>query len=69
MIKVRFLDRCEFCDGEAYIFISENIDSRGDMFDRDRPCEMCCVSGNRGKWASMIKFADLLDRVVSKEPT
>jgi hypothetical protein len=23
MIKVRILDRCEFCDGEAYVFVCE----------------------------------------------
>lgn len=33
MIKVRILDRREFCDGEAYIFLCEDVDSRGDMFD------------------------------------
>ena len=29
MIKVRILDRCEFCDGEAYVFVSEDVDARG----------------------------------------
>ena len=36
MIKVRILDRCEFCDGEAYIFDYEDVDARGDAYDRYR---------------------------------
>jgi hypothetical protein len=41
MIKVRILDRCEICEGEDYVFVSEDVDARGDAFDRYRPCEMC----------------------------
>ena len=51
MIKVRILDRCEFCDGEAY--------------DRYRPCSMCHGSGNRAKWVSLREFADLLERAAA----
>ena len=36
MIKVRILDHCKFCDGEAYIFVCEDVDSRGEMFKRYR---------------------------------
>ena len=41
IIKVRTLDRCEFCDEEAYVFVSEDVDTRGETYDRYRPCEMC----------------------------
>ena len=41
MIKVHILDRCEFCDGEAYILVSEDVDARGESFDRYQPREMC----------------------------
>ena len=50
MIKVRILDRCEFCDGEAYVFDCEDVDARGDAYDRYRPCETCHASGNQAKW-------------------
>jgi len=50
MIKVRILDRREVCDGQAYAFVSEEIDSRGKTYDRYRPCEMCHGSGNQAKW-------------------
>jgi RecJ-like exonuclease len=62
MIKVRILDRCEFCEGEAYIFDCEDVDSRGQPYDRYRPCEMCHGSGSRAKWVSLREFAGLLKR-------
>ena len=68
MIKVRILDRCEFCDGEAYIFDRQDVDSRGETYDRYRPCEMCNGSGNLAKWVSLREFADLLERATSFEP-
>jgi hypothetical protein len=68
MIKVQILDRCEFCDGEAYIFDYEDVDSRGETYDRYRPCEMCNGSGNRAKWVSLQDLSDLLERATSFEP-
>ncbi len=53
MIKVRTLDRCKFCDGEAYIFDYQDVDSRGETYDRYCPCEMCHGSGNQAKWVSL----------------
>jgi len=68
MIKVRILDRCEFCDGEAYIFDRQDVDARGKTYDRYRPCEMCHGSGNRAKWVSLREFSDLLERAIAMEP-
>jgi hypothetical protein len=68
MMKVRILDRCEFCDGEAYIFDYQNVDSRGETYDRYRPCEMCHGSGNQAKWVGLRELADLLERATSFEP-
>ena len=67
MMKVRILDRCEFCDGEAYIFVCEDVDARGDTFDRYRPCEMCHGSGNRAKWVGLRELSDLLERAIAME--
>ena len=41
MIKVRILDRCEFCDGEAYVLVCEDVRAKGQTFDLYRPYEMC----------------------------
>ena len=68
MIKVRLLDRCEYCDGDAYIFVCEDVDVRGETFVRYRPCEMCHGSGNRATWVSLKDLADLLERAVSMKP-
>ena len=68
MIKVGILDRCKFCDGKAYVYVCEDIDVRGDKYDRYRPCEMCCGSGNRVKWVGLREFFDLLQREITKEP-
>ncbi len=68
MMKVRILDCCEFCDGEAYVFVCEDVDARGETFDRYRHCEMCHGSGNRAKWVGLREFSDLLERAIAMEP-
>jgi len=68
MIKVRILDRCEFCDGEAYVFVCEDVDARGETFDRNRPCKMCQGTGNRAKWIVLRELSDLLERAIAMEP-
>ena len=68
MIKVRILDRCEFCEGEAYIYDFRDVDVHGEAYDRYRPCEMCNGSGNQARWISLREFADLLERATSFEP-
>ena len=68
MIKVRILDRCELCDGEAYVFDCEDIDSHGETYDRYRPCEVCHGSGNRAKWVGLQELADLLEKAISMTP-
>ena len=68
MMKVRILDRCEFCDGEAYVFVCEDVDARGETFDRYRPCEMCHGNGNRAKWVGLRELSDLLERAIAMEP-
>jgi RecJ-like exonuclease len=67
MMKVRILDQCEFCDGEAYFFVCEDVDANGQTFDRYRPCEMCHGSGNRAKWLGLREFADKLENVFTTE--
>ena len=47
MIKVRILDRCEHCDGEVYIIDFQNVDSHGELYYRQGPCEVYLDSGNQ----------------------
>ena len=47
VIEVRILDRCEFCDGEAYLFVCEELDTQGGANDRYRPLEMSYGIGKK----------------------
>ena len=67
-IKVQILDRCEHCDGEAYVFDRVKTDSNGQEYDHYKPCAHCRGSGVSTRWVSLQEFADLLDRAVSMEP-
>ena len=68
MIKVRILDRCEHCEGEAYIFEYQDVDGRGETYDRYRPCEMCHGSGNQASWISLRDLSNLIERAIALEP-
>jgi len=59
MMKVHILVRCEFCDGEAYVFVCKDVDAQGETYDRYRPCEMCHGSGNRAKWVGLRELSEL----------
>jgi len=62
------LDKCEFCDGEAYLPIGEAESYAGEKYIRYEPCPQCQGSSNHAKWVSLQEFADLLDRALSFEP-
>ena len=47
MIKFHILDCCEFCEGEAYIYDCQDVDTQGEAYDGYRPWEMCHASGNQ----------------------
>ena len=68
MIKVQILDRCEMCDGEAYVFACEVIDAKGELYPRYLPCSYCQGIGEIEKWVSLRDFTDLLDRAIAMEP-
>jgi hypothetical protein len=68
MIKVHILDRCEFCNGEAYIFDYQDVDTQGETYDRYRPCEMCHGSGHQAKWIGHRELSNLRERAISMEP-
>lgn len=57
MKKVHILDRCEFCDGEAYVFAGEAIDANGNFYSRYLPCGYCQGEGEMDRWVSLREFA------------
>jgi hypothetical protein len=60
MLKVHILDRCEFCLGEAYVFVGEFADEDGNRYPRYLPCHVCEGTGERGKWVSLPDFLEML---------
>ena len=68
MMKVCILDHCEICDGEAYVFDHQDVDSNSETYDRYRPCEVCQGSGNQTKWVGLRELSNLLERAISMEP-
>jgi hypothetical protein len=64
MLKVLVIDRCEYCDGEAYVFAGEYKDEFGEH-PVYRPCHVCKGSGEMEKQVTLREFADLLYRATA----
>ena len=62
MLKVQILAVCPYCKGEAMEFVAEEIDCKGEPYNRYRPCYMCHGSGEYPKWVSMDEFSRLLEQ-------
>lgn len=67
MLKGLVIDRCEYCDGEAYIYAGEYKDEFGEH-PVYRPCTVCKGSGEMEKQVTLREFVDLLDRTTAMEP-
>ena len=67
MLKVIIIARCEYCNGEAYVYAGEYKDEFG-VHPIYRPCTVCNGVGEREKPITLKQFAGLLDRAVSMEP-
>ena len=68
MIKVQILDRCEHCNGEAYLPVGEAKSYSGEQYTRYEPCTQCQGSGKQTRWVGLQEFADLIDRAIAFEP-
>lgn len=62
MIKVRILDKCPHCDGQAYLPVGEEVDYKGDKYPRHLPCPQCEGTGVAGKWVELPEFLLMLDQ-------
>jgi hypothetical protein len=67
-MKVQIRVTCSFCEGEAYLPVSEIVICKGDRYTQHGRCAYCLGSGEQDKWVSLREFADLLDRATSMEP-
>ena len=62
MLKIHILDRCEFCDGQAYVYACEFVDVNGEAYPRYMPCAYCKGSGELDKWVELKEFVKLLQK-------
>ena len=60
MLKVHILNKCEHCQGQAYLPNGEGEDYKGRKYTRFAPCPMCEGSGNQAGWITLEEFATLL---------
>ena len=66
-LKVIVIDRCNLCDGEAYVYAGEYKDEYEER-PIYLPCYGCKGSGEREKQVPLVEFQDLLDKANSMEP-
>ena len=68
MGKVKILERCASCNGEAYVFQGVDENANGEPYDKYRPCEACQGTGKATRWISLKEFSMMLDRAMAFEP-
>ena len=61
MIKVRILDTCPHCKGQAYLPAGQDVDYKGNAYTHHIPCPHCEGTGVAGRWVDLTEFALLLD--------
>ena len=61
MLKVHILDRCRYCDGQAYVYTCEFVDDNDQAYPRYMPCAFCKGSGELDKWVRLSELVDLLE--------
>lgn len=62
MVKVRILDKCPYCKGQAYLPAGQDVDYKGNSYTRHLPCPHCEGTGATGRWVDLTEFALLLDQ-------
>lgn len=60
MLKVQILDRCNYCDGQAYLPLGEADNWKGETYLTYAKCPMCDGTGERARWISLPEFLLLL---------
>jgi len=56
VLKIHILDRCSYCDGQAYLPAGEATNWKGETYTRYAPCQMCEGTSERGKEVSLPDF-------------
>ena len=61
-MKVRILDECPHCKGQAYLPAGQGLDYKGNSYTCHLPCPHCEGTGVAGRWVDLTEFALLLDQ-------
>jgi hypothetical protein len=67
-IKVKILTNCDYCQGKAYLPVSETVDTKGEFYTQYKPCPHCEGSGHQEKYISLVEFVRLIETVDIFEP-
>ena len=62
MIKVRILDTCPHCKGQAYLPVEEAVNYMGEKYLKHAPCSFCDGTGTVAKSIELLEFLLLLDQ-------
>ena len=61
-MKVRVLDKCPYCNGQAYLPVGEDVDFKGNPYTRHLPCPNCEGTGMAGRWVELVDISLMLDQ-------
>ena len=67
MLKVMVFDRCEFCDGEAYVYSGDRTDEDGNQSPVYLSCYACKGTGEMEKLVTLRELQRLLDSAIEME--
>lgn len=59
-MKIRILDKCTKCRGEAYVALGKTLDYQGREYTRYVACANCEGTGLAGRWVDLKEFISLV---------
>ena len=67
-IKIKILDTCPQCGGQAYLPLADVEDSKGELYTRYMACSNCGGSGLAEKYISLIQLVQIIESIDVCEP-
>jgi hypothetical protein len=55
MLKAQVMEKCTYCNGEAYLFSRNAISNSGEGYAQYEPCGHCKGIGEQNTWVPMDK--------------
>ena len=67
-IKIQIKEKCNHCNGQAYLPSNEVKSYNGEIYNRYLPCVKCHGTGQQTRWIDLNEFITLLDEADPMEP-